>query len=184
MKIAKTRAVKTPTRGTGGSAGLDFYIPDDMPWQELFVYPNDAINIPSGIIAEIPHGYALVAMNKSGIALNHNLQVGACVIDEDYQGEIHLHLFNIGKETVKLMPGQKIEQFICLPVNYVTIEEVPAHEIHKVETERGTGGFGSTNKKDVWPVDYLAKVKCICNTSSERLACCADCDKATIDLDT
>lgn len=173
MKIAKIRAVKTPTRGTGGSAGLDFYIPDDIfaHFDNLLIEPLGSLNIPSGIVAEVPKGHALVAMNKSGIALGLNLQVGACVIDEDYQGEIHLHLFNVGIETIKLWPGQKIVQFICVPVNYVEIEEVRPEAIHIVETERGTGGFGSTNKCskcnetgyitdgdfDMWPCDCVKK---------------------------
>lgn len=144
MKIAKVRNVKTPTRGTGKSAGLDFYIPDDHDWRDLFVFPGEALNIPSGIKASIPAGHALVAFNKSGVALNHNLQVGACVIDEDYQGEIHLHIFNVGTRTIKLRPGQKIVQFVCVPVNYVAVEEVPENQLFSEVTDRGEGGFGST----------------------------------------
>lgn len=90
MKIVKVRNVKTPTRGTGLSAGLDFYIPDDFEAKQI--WPGESINIPSGIKARIPRGCALIMFNKSGIATKYQLQVGACVVDEDYQGEIHLHV--------------------------------------------------------------------------------------------
>ena len=92
MKIAKVRNVKTPTRGTVGSAGIDFYIPNDYPANLCTVNPGERFFIPSGIKANVPEGYALIAMNKSGVALKKSLMVGACVVDSDYQGEIHLHL--------------------------------------------------------------------------------------------
>lgn len=149
MKIAKVRDVKTPTRGTAKSAGLDFYIPKDFPITT--VYPGTAVNIPSGICADIPDGYALIAFNKSGIALKYNLQVGACVIDEDYQGELHLHVFNISPSPVCLMAGMKLTQFVCVPIHYVSVEVVQYDTLYNGRTtERGTGGFGSTDKKVTW----------------------------------
>lgn len=46
MKITKIREVKTPTRGTECSAGLDFYVPAGM---KLSMLPGDDVLIPSGI---------------------------------------------------------------------------------------------------------------------------------------
>lgn len=145
MKILKIRDVKTPSRGTDKSAGLDFYIPDDFPGSR-WVLPGEGVNIPSGIKAKIPEGFALIAMNKSGISLNKNLQVGASVVDEDYQGEIHLHVINIGTEVQELVPGQKLVQMLLIPVNYADVEEVDStKELYgEWQTDRGEGGFGST----------------------------------------
>lgn len=98
MKITKIREVKTPTRGTECSAGLDFYVPAGI---RLCMLPGDDVLIPSGIRAEVPHGYALIAHNRSSMATstralkyaglkgNPNstrgcVVVGACVVDEDY----------------------------------------------------------------------------------------------------
>jgi len=145
MKIKRIKEVKLPTRGTDKSAGLDFYIPYDFQFDPFELYPGESVNIPSGIKAEVPEGYALVAFNKSGVSLNKRLQVGACVVDEDYQGEIHLHVFNTGNSIVELRPGEKIVQFILLQVFYDEIIEVD--EIHKSKTERASGGFGSTGIK-------------------------------------
>lgn len=139
--MSKVREVKTPTRGTPGSAGLDFYIPEGI---SASVPANGDICIPSGIRVDVPKGYAFVAHNKSGVALKKKLSVGACVVDEDYQGEIHLHLFNVGEEPVKLEEGEKIVQFLLLPVKYPTVTVVPDKELFYSTTKRGAGGFGST----------------------------------------
>ena len=144
MKVQRVRTVKLPTRGTPKSAGLDFYVPDD--YEDHCISPGQSVLISSGIRVEVPEGYALIAFNKSGIAVKKHLYVGACVIDEDYQGEIHIHLTNVGSTYVHIHPGDKIAQFILLPVLYSRVEEVD--ELHKVPTKRGTGAFGSTDDKD------------------------------------
>lgn len=158
MKIAKIRDVKTPTRGTAKSAGLDFYVPNEPAYQYHLcsVAPGNRINIPSGIKVAIPPGFALVAFNKSGIALSHGLQVGACVIDEDYQGEIHLNLFNVSQHDVVISAGMKLVQFVLVPVSYVSVEVVQEHELYGSISERGTGGFGSTNELN-WDGDKYSR---------------------------
>jgi len=142
MKISKIRDVKTPTRGTEKSAGIDFFVPDDIT--SCCVLPRDSACIPSGIKANVPTGFALIVFNKSGVALKRNLAVGACVIDEDYQGEIHLHVYNFGTETQIIVPGEKLVQMILLPVFYDRIEEVSESNLFEKESNRGEGGFGST----------------------------------------
>lgn len=140
MNIQKTRSVKTPSRGTSLSAGIDFYVPEDFP--ETTLYAGDAVLIPSGIRAHVPAGYALIAFNKSGVATKQNLSVGACVVDEDYEGEIHLHLINTGRTHTTIKPGQKLTQFILIPVSYMDVHVL--EELPDRNTERGAGGFGST----------------------------------------
>jgi len=141
MKISKTKDVKTPTRGTSKSAGLDFYVPNEF--ESTTVKPGQAVRVGSGIRAEVPTGCALIAFNKSGIALS-GLQVGACVVDEDYQGEINLHLFNVSDKDIIVNPGQKLTQFILLNVNYPEVEVVDDSVLHIIMTERGAGAFSST----------------------------------------
>ena len=143
MKISKIRNVKTPVRGTSLSAGLDFFDPNDFPG-EHFLLPGDAINIPSGIKVKIPHGFALVFMNKSGVAVKKGLQVGACVVDEDYQGEVHLHVRNTSTEVQSIKPGEKLVQALLIPVDYCSVEVVDADELYEEGTQRGEGGVGST----------------------------------------
>ena len=142
MNISKVRKVKTPSRGTLESAGLDFFVPDDFDLTS--VEPGDSVFIPSGIKANVPKGHALIAFNKSGVALRKNLSIGACVVDEDYQGEIHLHLYNFGKEPTTVSPGEKLVQMVLVPVFYDQVEVVDEGSLFDTSSERGSGGFGST----------------------------------------
>lgn len=146
MKIAKLNDVKTPTRGTDKSAGLDFYTPNRMEPKTLEW--GESLLIPSGItMDDLPEDTALIAFNKSGIAVGRGLIIGACVIDEDYQGEIHIHVTKVTKGEVTINPGEKITQFICVPVKYVDLEVLSKKELHKFKTTRGKGGFGHTGLK-------------------------------------
>ena len=159
MKITKIREVKTPTRGTECSAGLDFYVPKGFTAR---LTSGTDILVPSGIRAEVPHGYALIAMNRSSVATSTNamrrvgltpkantpkgtLVVGACVVDEDYQGEIYIHLINVGRNIEVIHPGMKVAQFVLTPVSYEGVEVVDDEELFNQATERGKGGFGITN---------------------------------------
>ncbi len=147
MKISKIRDVKTPTRGTPGSAGIDFFVPNDYPDNLCEISPLDRFFIPSGIKANVPEGFALIAMNKSGVALKKGLTVGACVVDSDYQGEIHLHLINTSDKPVRIQPGDKLTQFLLVPVNHCSVTVVDEADLYEDVTTRGSGGFGSTGIK-------------------------------------
>lgn len=169
MQIAKVRKVKTPERGTSKSAGIDFFVPEDFSGQML--QPHEDVLIPSGISALIPDGYMLMAANKSGTcpskeakldcetemkitgqdtAISSCVIVGASIIDEDYPGEIHIHIINVGKEPVWIERGQKIAQFILVPVSYADIceasPEVVKAAVLAKKSER-KGGFNSTSEE-------------------------------------
>lgn len=146
MKIFKTRAVKTPNRGTEKSAGIDFFIPDDFA--KTIIKPNESILIPSGIKVNLPANTCLTFQNKSGVCTKKLLVIGAKIVDEDYQGEIHIHLINVGNISQTIEPGDKIAQGIVCPVIYESIEEVATlEECFTETTQRGEGGFGSTGVK-------------------------------------
>lgn len=149
MRFTKVRDVRNPERGTARSAGIDFFVPEDFLPGGFYLLPNDSALIPSGIKVEVPKGYALVMFNKSGIASKLGLLVGACVIDEDYQGEVHLDLHNASAHEVFIKPGTKIAQGLLLKLHEdFSLVEAEESQLWQGEvTERGTGGFGSTNKK-------------------------------------
>lgn len=159
MKFSKVRDVKSPVRGTGKAAGIDFFVPNFK--KELILHPMQDLLIPSGIKMEIPEGYMLMGADKSGVvtskyaciganrdpkpgAFTSVIMLGAKIIDEDYQGEIHIHLVNVGNDTVAIKPGMKIAQFILVPVSYEELEEVPEKELFSRSSERGEGALGST----------------------------------------
>ena len=145
MKFSKVRDVKSPTRANSTDAGIDFFIPNDQ--NEIELRPQEKCLVPSGIKVNVPEGYALIAFNKSGIATTRELQVGACVVDCGYQGEVHFHLFNYGKSNVFLHPGDKIVQFVLLPLGDPAVEEVKESELYESVSSRGEGGFGSSGTK-------------------------------------
>ena len=161
LRFSKVRDVKSPTRGTEKSAGLDFYVPNDF--LPAVIYPGDDVLIPSGIKADIPEGYAFVGVDKSGIATSSDakrkaniastdlhkpcLIVGAKLVDEDYQGEMHIHIINVGKTSFRVEPGMKIAQFVLVPVLYAEPIEVLENELFTSSTGRGEGGFSSTGIK-------------------------------------
>ena len=80
----------TPTRATEHSAGLDFYSPTDyiMP-------PYSHLQIPAQIRVKIPLGHYRRLASKSGLAMIHQVHVGAGVIDPDYRGEVKVLLINV-----------------------------------------------------------------------------------------
>lgn len=164
LKFSKVRDVKSPVRGTPKSAGIDFFIPNDF--EPTFVYAGYDCLIPSGIVASIPEGYMLMGADKSGVStsrqacINANRTpkpdayecptiIGAKIVDEDYQGEIHIHIINSGLHPIRINPGQKISQFILVPVNYCALEEVePVDDLFDSVSERGAGALGSTDKEE------------------------------------
>lgn len=146
LRFAKTRLVKSPQRGTAGSAGIDFFIPDSF--EDVKLAPGERINIPSGIKVDVPEGFALIAFNKSGVAHKKGLIVGACVVDSDYQGEIHISLINTSLvEYQSLQAGDKIVQFLLMPVVHCGLEQVYTGWLFDEVTDRGAKGFGSTGSK-------------------------------------
>ena len=164
MKFCKKLDVKSPVRGTPEAAGIDFFVPENtIEFREMFkeknstiqiddtgitLRPHERVNIPSGIKMDVPVGYALIAFNKSGVSLKYGLDIGASVVDSDYQGIIHLSLVNASNVDVHIEYGQKIIQFVLLPVNFDLPEEVlTEQEVFDRTTIRGIGGFGSTNTK-------------------------------------
>lgn len=142
IKFAKTKKVKVPTRGTDRSSGIDFYVPESF--ESVIVNPGEHVLIPSGIKVNIPRGWALVAMNKSGVCTKKGLTVGACLIDEDYQGEVHLHLINSSNNSAVIAAGEKIVQFVLIQNPDFFITETSVDLLYAEETTRGEGGFGST----------------------------------------
>lgn len=134
-----SKNAKMPTRGTNGSSGLDVYSPIDFD-----ILPRSDKLIPLDLSFNIPFGWDLSVMNKSGISTKYHLDKGAELIDSDYTGNCHIHLFNHSDATIHFNKGDKIAQLVMREVWMGELEEVK--ELNKI-TERGEGGFGSTGVK-------------------------------------
>ena len=160
IKFTKVRETQSPNRAHDTDAGIDFYCPSksdefiaDLKGSftetddGFTILPQGRILIPSGIHVKFEDSHALIAFNKSGIASKTGLIVGAAVVDSDYEGEVHINLINTSDEPVTICFGQKIVQFILLPIKCYIPEEVDSlDELYKdSKSERKDGGFGSTN---------------------------------------
>lgn len=124
-----------PTRGSLHAAGLDIYSLED-----LTIPPGDRVLARTGLAVAIPEGYYGRLAPRSGLATKQGLDTLAGVIDADYRGEILCLLYNAGAETILAAAQSKICQLIIEKI--ITPEAVWADDIS--DTERGSGGFGST----------------------------------------
>ena len=170
LKYTKVREVKSPVRAHEFDAGIDLYFSPEITKKEFLEkcditksYPKYTINdngyinsitlnslesvlLPSGLCVNIPHGYAMILFNKSGVASKKHLQVGACVIDENYQSECHINLTNIGNESITINVNDKLVQGIIIPINYCQCEEIKDKtKLYNSISDRGQNGFGSTD---------------------------------------
>ena len=145
LKFTKTKNVKSPVRGHDTDAGIDFFIPEDF--KQTILKPGEDVLIDSGIKVIIPEGYALIFKEKSGVATKKKLTIGAAVVDSDYRGVVHFHLFNNGLDEQEINPGDKIIQGLIIPVSLCETLEISEDEFNNHNTERGEGGFGSTGVK-------------------------------------
>lgn len=133
-----------PTRGTSCAIGIDLYSAHDV-----VVLPGDRNLCKTDLQLSIPEGcYGRIAP-RSGLALQHGIDVGAGVIDRDYRGNVGVLLFNFGKEPFNVKKGDRIAQLICEKILFVDLKEEETLD----ETERGTGGFGSTGITTIKIID-------------------------------
>lgn len=143
VKIKKLNARATvPTYGSSSAAGADLYA---CLGSSVRIKPSETAMIPTGLALEIPDGYVGLIYARSGLACREGLapanKVG--VIDSDYRGEIVVALFNHSSEERTVEDGQRVAQLVITP--YATADFILSDELGN--TERGSGGFGSTGKK-------------------------------------
>lgn len=167
MKFTKVRKVKSPNRAYTTDAGIDFFVPEDLIWKQLYdknpqwhwspfnqsnekvktilIESGERVLIPSGIHVKVPEGFALIAFNKSGISHKKGLIVGACCVDSGYEGEVHISLINTSNNNVKINAGDKIVQFILVNIsNSIPSEVTSLSNLYLEKSNRGDGGFSST----------------------------------------
>ena len=128
-----------PHYATAGAAGLDLLAAIDG---EIDLLPGQRAAIPCGIAIELPHGVEAQVRPRSGLALNHGITClnSPGTIDSDYRGEIKVILINHGDKPFRIVRGMKIAQLVIARFERAVLFET--EELS--ESERGTGGFGST----------------------------------------
>lgn len=135
-----TDNAKVPTKADEGSAGYDLYGNNTY---SIEIQPHKTVKVGTGICMETPRGTMAAIFARSGIATKRGLRPANCVgvVDPSYRGEIIVALHNDTDETQWIEPGERIAQLVFLSfgtiLNWEEVDELS-------ETERGTGGFGSS----------------------------------------
>jgi dUTP pyrophosphatase len=141
VKIKKLKdKLEIPAYATNASAGVDLQADISEP---CIVNPGEKIKIPTGLAMELPDSQVVaLVFARSGLASRFGVSLtnGVGVIDSDYRGEIQVLLQNLGEQSITINPGDRIAQMLFMPVYRAIFEEVAELS----ETDRGSGGFGST----------------------------------------
>ena len=129
-----------PAHATDGSAGLDLRAALDAP---LRLAGGDTALVPTGIAIHIADpGLCAMVLPRSGLGHRHGLVLGngTGLIDADYQGPLLISIWNRGRESFTIEPGDRIAQLVVLPIARVSLQVVDTF----IDSARGTGGFGHT----------------------------------------
>ena len=130
-----------PQYAKPGDAGLDVYARIDCT-----LAPGARALVPTGIAIALPEGYVCLAHPRSGLAVKYGVSIVNTpgTIDAGYRGEIQINLINHDLQNVfEIKRGDRIAQLVFQKFEHAQFEEVDVLP----ESERGSGGFGSTGGK-------------------------------------
>ena len=134
--------IPAPFYASAGAAAMDLHACVD---QAVTIPAGGRAVIPTGIAIALPSaGYVALVFARSGLGIKHGIAPANCVgvIDSDYRGEIQVGLQNHSGVPYTIQPGDRIAQMSILPVFQAELEWTDTLD----QTDRGSGGFGSTGK--------------------------------------
>ena len=142
IKCVAKNGASVPVYKTSGAAGADVCALLEKP---VLIPAGKRAMIPTGLFFAIPEGYEIQVRPRSGLAAKNGVTVlnTPGTIDSDYRGEVQVILANFGDGDFTVNNGDRIAQLIVAPVTQGVF--APVAELD--QTERGTGGFGSTGVK-------------------------------------
>lgn len=128
-----------PAYQTAGAAAADIYACLDEP---VLLEPMQRRIISTGFAVAVPEGYEVQVRARSGLSIKHGVTLanGVGTIDNDYRGEVGVILINLGQEDFVVEPGMRIAQMVLAAHEQIAWQEVATLP----ETDRGSGGYGST----------------------------------------
>ncbi|MEA3250804.1 MAG: dUTP diphosphatase [Pseudomonadota bacterium] len=139
----RVRDYPLPHYATQGSAGMDLRALLDAP---LTLAPGACELVRTGLAAHIADpGLAGMILPRSGLGHKHGIVLGNLIglIDSDYQGELLISVWNRGQTPFTLEPGERLAQFVLVPVVQAEIEIVEDFAV----SQRGAGGFGHSGRR-------------------------------------
>jgi len=130
----------TPKYNYPSDSGFDLHSVEDLE-----IPPFGRILVPTGLSFDIKDGYEIQVRSKSGLAIKQGLMVlnSPGTVDNGYNGEIQVIVFNTNNYIVTILKGMKVAQAVLCPVvNGKWVELVENNNV--VGKDRGDNGFGST----------------------------------------
>lgn len=139
IKLDNLSNLPLPSYATNGSAGMDICAANKEP---IVLVPGETLMIPTGLAIELSPGYECQVRSRSGLAAKYGIFClnSPGTIDSDYRGEIKVILSNFGKDHFTINYGDRIAQLVI--AKYERIDWELSEKL--TETDRGSGGFGST----------------------------------------
>jgi dUTP pyrophosphatase len=136
MKVKLDPYAYPPTRAHQTDAGLDIRAANGA-----VIRPGESSTFHTGVHVELPQGTCGLLVSKSGLNTKHGI-TSTGLIDEGYNGEIVIKLYNQSDTAYEVKPGDKISQLVIIPCLYTPVEIVDDIS----GGERGMNGFGSSGK--------------------------------------
>jgi dUTP pyrophosphatase len=135
-----------PEYATAGSSGFDLRANLDSP---VTIQPHSVKIIPTGLYFEIPENFEIQIRSRSSLSAKHGVAVlnSPGTIDSDYRGEIGVILINHSINDFIINNGDRIAQGVISNVIAKNLVNLIKVDNIDVNTERGTGGYGSTGVK-------------------------------------
>ena len=142
IKIVNNSQHDSPAYATSQSAGLDLRA---NLTESITLKPLARILVKTGLFIALPEGYEAQVRPRSGLAYKKGITVlnSPGTIDADYRGEIGVILVNLSQEEFVIENGERVAQLVIAKHEQAQWVETENLE----ETDRGTGGFGSTGVK-------------------------------------
>ncbi|MCD8402273.1 dUTP diphosphatase [Tenacibaculum finnmarkense] len=130
---------QTPAYESQAAAGMDLRANLNEP---VVLKPLERAIIKTGLFIALPIGFEAQVRPRSGLAAKNGVTVlnAPGTVDADYRGEIGVILVNLSNDNFVINDGERIAQLVIAKHERVNWQEVTVLN----ETERGTGGFGST----------------------------------------
>lgn len=146
MEVIYQNPELRPTFATEGSVGLDLRA--DIPEGETIFHFSERKLIKTSCFIRNAKYFSMVCP-RSGLALKHGITVANApgIIDLDYEGEICVILQNLSHDAYTVKHGDRIAQLVFLaPVPQEAISVRAGSATFGKDSERGSGGFGSTGR--------------------------------------
>lgn len=143
IKFAKLIDSATIPSGRDEDLGIDFYSYDKR-MLTVTLKPHIVYQLPTGIVMAMDEGYGMILKERSSLG-SKGIALRAGVIDSGYRGEVIICLENTTDNDINIDLTKAIAQGVLIPNPKKVIEEYKIEEINAIGSERGVGGFGSTN---------------------------------------